>query len=407
MPGAHLTFGGSAAHRWLACPGSVVLCATLPPQRESEAMAEGTRAHALLEHCLREREDDALGYEGMNLQPGWPVYTQEDTEAVQVAVDFVNAILNSTEGAVLHIEYSAALSEDVGGTADVVIWLPASRMLHVIDYKHGRGKFVDVDQNPQVKLYAVSVLKQMPDVHPIAVITTIIQPRCPTGSPVRAATYSPAQLMWFEEQVEEAVAMARAPNWQDYLVPGDRQCDWCPAAAVCPAVQKAQADALNDLWPVSAEVPAGDEVTVTFPRPGDMRSPEGLARALSVVPLLKTWASAIEDAAETAAQGGMQIPGYKLVDKRAMRKWSDEEGLLAWAATKGLTVQEPKTLSPAQAEKVVKAALKTAGVAEMAAFVIKESSGTKLVADSAAGDPVDPVRIAAGAFSSAQPLDQQ
>jgi hypothetical protein len=61
MPGAHLTFGGSAAHRWLACPGSVVLCATLPPQRESEAMAEGTRAHALLEHCLREREDDPAG----------------------------------------------------------------------------------------------------------------------------------------------------------------------------------------------------------------------------------------------------------------------------------------------------------------------------------------------------------
>ena len=153
-----------------------------------------------------------------------------------------------------------------------------------------------------------------------------------------------------------------------------------------------------------AVVTAGEEVTVTFPRPGDMRSPEGLARALSVVPILKTWASAIEDAAETAAQAGLSIPGYKLVDKRAMRKWADEEALLAWAATQGLELREPKTLSPAQAEKVVKAKLKAAGVAEMAAFVIKESSGTKLVAASAAGDPVDPVRVAAGEFSSAQPL---
>lgn len=400
MPGAHLTFGGSAAHRWLACPGSVVLCSTLPPQRESEAMAEGTRAHALLEHCLREREDDALGYEGMNLQPGWPVYTQDDVEAVQLALDHVNAILNANPGAVLHVEYSAAVAEDVGGTADVVIWLPEAKMLHVIDYKHGRGKFVDIEQNPQVKLYAVSVLKQMPDVHPLAVVTTIIQPRCPFGSPVRAAAYSPAQLMWFEEHVEEAVAMARQPNWQDYLVPGERQCDWCPAAHVCPALTRTAADEVA-LLPVGAE---GDQITVTFPRPGDMRTPEGLARALSVVPVLEAWADAIKDAAEAAAQSGAEIPGYKLVEKRATRKWADEAGLLAWAAEKGLQLREPKTLSPAQAEKVVKAALKTEGVTAMAAYVIKESSGTKLVAASAAGDPVDPVRIAASAFAGAQPL---
>lgn len=398
MPGAHLTFGGSTAHRWLACPGSVVLCSTLPPGRESEAMAEGTRAHALLEHCLREREDDALGYEGMNLQPGWPAYTQEDVEAVQVALDFVNGILDQNPGAVLHVEYSAAFSDDVGGTADVVIWLPESRMLHVIDYKHGRGKFVNVDDNPQVKLYAVSVLKQMPDVHPLAVITTIIQPRCPFGSPIRAATYSPAQLMWFEDVVEDAVARARQPNWQDHLVPGEHQCDWCPAASFCPAVTQAVATEVSVL-----DIPGGD-ITVTFPRPGDMRTPEGLARALSIVPILKQWASAIEDAAEAAAQGGTQIPGYKLVEKRATRKWADEEALLEWAASKGLELREPKTLSPAQAEKVVKGALKQAGVAEMAAFVIKESSGLKLVAASAAGDPVDPVQVAASAFADAQPL---
>lgn len=365
-------------------------------------MAEGTRAHALLEHCLREREDDALGYEGMSLQPGWPAYTQEDVEAVQAALDFVNGILGPNPDAALHVEYSAALTEDVGGTSDVVIWLPSQRILHVIDYKHGRGKFVDVDQNPQVKLYAVSVLKQMPDVHPVAVVTSIVQPRCPVGSPIRAATYSPASLMWFEDEVEEAVARARQPDWQAHLVAGERQCDWCPAAAICPALQAASAKGLESLAQLDA--PGGDTITVTFPRPGDLRSPVGLATALSIVPLLETWASAIQDAAETAAKAGTEIPGYKLVEKRAMRKWADEEGLLAWADQKGIALREPKTLSPAQAEKVVKAALKTDGVTAMAAFVIKESSGVKLVAASAAGDPVDPVRVAASAFAGAQPL---
>jgi hypothetical protein len=401
MPGVHLTFGGSSAARWLACPGSVVLCSTLPPQQENAAMAEGTRAHALLEHCLREREDDALGYEGLTLQPGWPAYTAEDTEAVQLALDHVGAILEQHPDAVLHVEYSAAVAEDVGGTADVVIWLPGPRVLHVIDYKHGRGKFVDVDQNPQVKLYAVSVLKQMPDVLPLAVVTTIIQPRCPFGAPIRAAAYSPAELMWFEETVEEAVARARAANWQDHLVPGEQQCDWCPAASVCPALTASLAEGAEYL---AADAPDGETVTVTFPRPGDMRTPVGLATALSIVPVLETWADAIKEAAEAAARSGVEIPGYKLVEKRAMRKWADEEGVLAWAAEKGLALQEPKILSPAQAEKVVKATLKAEGVAAMAAFVVKESSGVKLVAASAAGDPVDPVRIAASAFDMARPL---
>lgn len=365
-------------------------------------MAEGTRAHALLEHCLREREDDALGYEGMSFQPGWPGYTEEDVEAVQVALDFVNGILEQHPDAVLHVEYSAALTEDVGGTADVVIWLPGPRLLHVIDYKHGRGKFVDVDQNPQVKLYAVSVLKQMPDIHPVAVITTIVQPRCPAGSPIRAATYSPASLMWFEDEVDDAVAKARQADWQSYLVPGERQCDWCPAASICPALQAAAAKGLEHL--VQLDAPQGDTITVTFPRPGDLRSPVGLATALSIVPLLETWAGAIQEAAENAAKAGVEIPGYKLVEKRAMRKWADEDGVLAWAAAQGLTLQEPKTLSPAQAEKVVKAALKQDGVAAMAAFVVKESSGVKLVAASAAGEPVDFARLGAASFENAKPL---
>ena len=365
-------------------------------------MAEGTRAHALLEHCLREREADALGYEGMSFQPGWPGYTEEGVEAVQVALDFVNGILEQHPDAVLHVEYRAALTEGVGGTADVVIWLPGPRLLHVIDYKHGRGKFVDVDQNPQVKLYAVSVLKQMPDIHPVAVITTIVQPRCPAGAPIRAATYSPASLMWFEDEVDDAVAKARRADWQSYLVPGERQCDWCPAASICPALQAAAAKGLEHL--VQLDAPQGDTITVTFPRPGDLRSPVGLATALSIVPLLETWAGAIQDAAENAAKAGVDIPGYKLVEKRAMRKWADEAGVLAWAVARGLTLQEPKTLSPAQAEKVVKAALKQDGVAAMAAFVVKESSGVKLVAASAAGEPVDFARLGAASFENAKPL---
>ena len=51
-PAAHALLGASSAHRWLACPPSARLEAS-KPDSTSEAAAEGTLAHELVELKLK------------------------------------------------------------------------------------------------------------------------------------------------------------------------------------------------------------------------------------------------------------------------------------------------------------------------------------------------------------------
>lgn len=74
----HSRFGGSSASRWMACPGSVVLCDQMPKQETSVWAAEGTLAHALAEHCLTNGERTTEQFVGMTL---------ETRNAVQVYLD--------------------------------------------------------------------------------------------------------------------------------------------------------------------------------------------------------------------------------------------------------------------------------------------------------------------------------
>lgn len=419
----HLTFGGSSAHRWLACPGSARLCATLPPQVENEHMAAGTRAHALLELAVRERRDSVLEFDGVSLQAGWPEFELDDVEAVQKALDHVNEILVKHPDAVLWVERQFTLpmptptpvyDEDglivghepteIGGTADVVIYVPSLKLLIVIDYKHGRGKYVP-ETTPQMRLYAACVLFGLPDLLVERIDATIIQPRCQAGEPIRTAIYSPGDLIAFSDDVDAAVALAttEAPE----LIPGETQCHWCPAAmaAACPALFKgalavpAQA---ND-W--AGEFMDGD-VVVNLPSPDRMRhNLPALAETLKMLPILQAWIDGVETAAEAAAAGGLHLPGFKMVEKVARRKWQDEEAARRWFAEQTMLDDDEyaprKLVSPAQGEKLVKLNVGKDGVKAMAEHVVKQSSGLKLVPEDAKGDAVNPLAVAEAGFASA------
>lgn len=405
---AHLTFGGSSAHRWLACAGSARLCATLPPQVENEHMAAGTRAHALLELAVRERRDSVLEFDGVSLQAGWPEYELDDVEAVQKALDHVNEILAKHPDAVMWVERQFTLGEDVGGTADVVIYIPSLKLLVVIDYKHGRGKYVP-ETTPQMKLYAACVLFGLTDLVIERVDATIIQPRCQVGEPIRTAIYSPGDLIAFSDDVDAAVALARSDD--PPFVPGEEQCHWCPAAmaGACTAlfnrgVVEVPNEALAWVHPEPTE-----DVIVTLPSPERMRhNLPALADTLKVLPILQAWIDGVEAAAEAAALGGLPLPGFKLVEKVARRKWADEEAARAWFASATMLdddeYQPRKLLSVAQAEKVVKMNGGKEAVKEMAAHVVKQSSGLKLVPEDAKGDAVNPLAVAEAGFASAVTL---
>lgn len=400
----HLTFGGSSAHRWLACPGSARLCATLPPQVENEHMAAGTRAHALLELAVRERRESVLEFDGVSLQAGWPEFELDDVEAVQKAVDHINEILERHPDAIMWVERQFTLGEDIGGTADVVIYIPSLKLLVMIDYKHGRGKYVP-ETTPQMKLYAACVLFGLTDLPVERVDATIIQPRCQVGTPIRTAIYSPGDLIAFSDDVDAAVALARSE--EPPFVPGGEQCHWCPAAeaGACAALFNGAVAVPNQVteWMDQRDL---DPVFVTLPSTEAMRSnPAKLFDTLKVLPILQAWIDGVERAAEAHAAGTGYSPGFKFVDKQARRKWLDEEAARRWFAENTMLDEDEyaprKLVSPAQGENLVKLNVGKDGVKAMAEHVVKQSSGLKLVPEDAKGDAVNPLAVAEAGFASA------
>ena len=390
----HLTFGGSSAHRWLRCAGSVQLAATLPPQIENEHMRRGTHAHALLELAVRERRDSVLDFDGQSVLAGSEPLDQPDVEAVQAALDYVNNILASSKDHELYVEHQVTLSEDVGGTADVVIYDPETQRLHVIDYKHGVGHYVEAEGNPQLKLYAAATLFGFEGVNIKAIYATIIQPRCQRGEPIRTAIYGVGDLMGYADEVEGAVAAARADA--PVFTPGDEQCHWCPCAHICPALHGKVIAAA----PYPDEVPVEKGVSLWLPNADEIRGkPDKLSKVLSAASIIRSWLDAVEDHAEQFMLAGNTLPGFKLVQKRASRKWTDEAEVVKWFANQTMLdadeYQPRKLLSVAKAEVVVKKAGGKDSVKAMAGFVIKESSGLKLVPEASAGEAVSVSQVTA------------
>lgn len=149
-----------------------------------------------------------------------------------------------------------------------------------------------------------------------------------------------------------------------------------------------------------------DTVTVSLPSVEAMRqNPAKLFETLKLLPILQAWADGLEAAAEAYATGTGFSPGFKFVDKIARRKWQDEEAARRWFAEHTMLDEDEyaprKTLSVAQAEKLVKMNVGKDGVKAMAEHVVKQSSGMKLVPESAKGDAVNPLAVAEAGFASA------
>ena len=155
-------------------------------------------------------------------------------------------------------------------------------------------------------------------------------------------------------------AYAEATQRADAVLVSGDHCKFCAAAPLCPALEKkAQALAKLEFTPALSYDPAK------------------LAAALDMLAAVDARAKAIREFAYQEAMEGRAPPGYKLVAKRAIRKWSDETALATRLEdTFGDILYQPrKVRSPAQLEDELTAAtFKT-----VSDLIIKESSGLALV----------------------------
>jgi hypothetical protein len=406
---AHARLSPSAASRWMACPGSIAMSQGIP-DTSSPYADEGTAAHTLADHCLQnsKQPEDFVGW-FVNLGESKPLskkslgersweITEEMVDAVSVYVDHCNALMN--DGCECEIEAFVSLTHlgvdglD-GGTGDFLAYHPGDKVLNVVDYKHGRGVAVNPDENPQLLSYATGAVNRYHNQGISKLRLTVVQPRA-AGGGVKTWEANVADLLDFcEDMIEAAERTIEAsrkfdvatgvdcttPWARQYLNAGDH-CKFCKAAATCPARRDlAMAGAM-------AEFDAVGEITL--PVVHEM-TPDQFAKVLKEAEQISGWCARVIEYAHAEATRGRVPTGYKLVAKRATRKWKDEAEAQARMELLGIEpFQAPKLKSPAGAERDFPGKNKTERANAMAALVSKESSGTALA-------PLDDPRPAARA----------
>lgn len=340
---AHASFGASNSKRRMACPGSLKAEERFPD--ESSPFAElGTAAHELGEHCLENNIEDVALCIGGSFNDH--IVDDNMATAVQTYVNFVRATEAEEAPALLRLEQRFSLEDldppmPMFGTSDCTIYGKETGNLWIIDYKHGQGVAVDVEDNAQLKYYALGAVLKIGNKAPInQVHTAIVQPRAShrDGS-IRVYSYTKDEILDFGTDLIDAAHAALAPDAP--LIAGDH-CKFCKAAGVCSALRGNALAVAQDEFGVIKSV---DDLT-----------PEEIGAYMDKLPLIEEWIKSLRRYAHTMLEAGTSVPGFKLVEKRPTRRWKNEDELLEWAASQNLEDEEifdKKIKSPAQIEKVV------------------------------------------------------
>lgn len=381
----HSRIGASGAHRWFACPGSVRLSEKAPPQKSSIYAEEGTAAHELAEICLTKKSDPSE-YLGKPMSNGVKV-TEDMIEGVNTYLDGIASYMANGKYIML-VELSHNLSvlfPDLFGTADCVLISSDMKQLAVWDFKFGKTP-VEVYENKQLMYYALIAInflfeKKDDFDNPILfgwhqtleqIDLVICQPRGGhKEGPIRLWSLMAPRLDEFAKEVTEAAEATAKPDAP--LVAGDH-CKFCNAMTICPAFSQQIDDVAAGSFSV---IKAGGQPNLPISSELDI---EQLAKILPKLGLLADWIESVEGYAYDLASAGEEIPGYKVVKRKANRKWIDadeaEVELMLYIDSDQIFTK--KIISPAQAEKLlgVKRKKDIAGLYEI------PDTGTTLVAES-------------------------
>lgn len=350
---AHARLAPSAASRWMRCPGSIRLSEG-KEDTTSIYSAEGTVAHELLERCLKSGAN-AVGFLRQTFEADGFTFTveQEMVDGVQAALDYVNGFAfgrgelwtERRDG----LDKIKDLPEPIFGTTDVVWWCADTRDLHIFDLKYGKGVVVEVPDNEQLQVYALTQILRIGE-RPAKVVLHVMQPRAHhEDGPFRSWETTVEELAVFKKQLVAAAQAVQDPNAP--LSPGT-WCRFCPAIATCPAQEDLANRVAQDVF--GAIEPSRD--VSQLPEPADLET-ERLVFALKHMDIVRGWFTAVEDHARGLLNAGVEVPGFKLVRGKSNRRWRDEEAAEKALTKAGLKKKErttSKVLSVAQAEKALK-----------------------------------------------------
>ena len=306
---AHALLSPSAAHRWINCTAAPRLEANVPDSGSSYA-AEGTLAHAYCAMKLKEFlgfdiSDEVAEIAELDSQYHTGEMDEYTDTYKTIVLEKYNAARANVSDAQLLIETRLDFSNyipDAFGTADAIII--ADGTMEVIDFKYGKGVRVSAYRNPQMMIYALGAYDRFNFEYKIdRVRMTIVQPRIDNLSEFELSVSD--LLAWTDEVLIPKANEAYGEN--GVQVPGD-WCQFCKVKNICRVLTQKCTGAASE-----------------HPDP-KLLSPEELAT--DVLPLLatvKTWLAGVEDYALQQALSGVQLPGWKIVEGRSVRKITDQE----------------------------------------------------------------------------------
>lgn len=391
---AHSLFSPSKSPMWIPCPGSMAFPQNQQSSESSTYADEGTAAHELAANCLR-RKHDASQYIGQRININGKDYevTEEFADFVQVYLDDVR---NRAAGGQLLVEQRVDLLEwlgpDQGGTSDAVIAMPISYNVTIEDLKFGRGErvyawirateksrftvtivdqfspadeepqYIEVEPNFQLMLYglgSIALVELLMD--RIDTVTLVIaQPRVDSISEITITMADMARFAQFVKAASDdcGQAMVLAPNSSEhmfYLNPGEKQCRWCGAKAICKKLAAFVADEVK----MDFDDVAGDGLPA---RPAVPTGTEELGRAYAALPLVSVWMGAVASEVSRLVGEGQEVIGS---DKKPLKFVEGKLGNRAWVNEKdaeaALTGQLPadkayaprKIITPSVAAKLL------------------------------------------------------
>ena len=328
----HATLSASSSHRWLNCPPSARLCEAYE-DKGSDYAAEGTEAHALCEYQLKQ----SLGIPAETPIENLTWYDEEMEDCAAGYAAYVMELLESARQTcadpVVLIEQRVDFSrwvKDGFGTADCI--LIADGVLNIVDYKHGKGVRVSAEKNPQMMLYALGSLEIFDGIYDIeSVRMTIYQPRLSNISVSEMS--KDALLEWADTELTQKAQLAYEGKGEFH---SGEWCRFCKAKAEC----RERAEANLEL------------AKYEFAKPPLLGDAE-IADILGKVDALTAWADDVKEYALQQAVGGKKWTGWKLVEGRSNRRYTNEDRVAAAVENAGFDPYERNVLGITAMQKLL------------------------------------------------------
>jgi len=387
MPDEHSEISPSGFYRMIACPGSVAECRKAPFQEASIYAECGTIQHEAVTRRWKGRPISRLG-----LEP-------EELNNVDDCIDTLKEVIDGRRYT-LTMEKRGDLSElgypGIWGTCDIYLYILGNAgsiiEIHVIDWKFGSGVAVQVEDNPQTLGYLIMGMGKGYEGYLFALrekqiraFHHIVQPPKRYHG-VEEVNFE--KLHRFSKLLMKAIEATTLPD--AVLVPGEKQCKFCPAAMTCKGRYTHQLSMAHEVFAHLGSVKE---------RPSAIVTPEQNAEIYTKLTELIAYHKELGNHGYAELMDDRPFPGYKLVEGRSTRSWKSEAVAIRWLA-KYTSIKDfyakPKFLSPAQMEKAERVLKKDTDFQQL---ITKPPGKAKMVAEDDKRETFNPNKQAEDVFA--------